>query len=184
VLGDPLVHRRRVGAVVIRPGRPDEVEQLRDVEREAGHRFADVGLADVAAHEPMAADVLAGYAADGRCWVALDDDGAVTGYVIVEVVDGCAHVEQISVLPGQQGRGHGRRLLDEVERWAAGKGLTALTLTTFANVPWNRPLYEHLGFRVLAEAELTPPLVAIRRHEADLGLDPSTRVVMRRDLRR
>jgi GNAT superfamily N-acetyltransferase len=170
-----------VGPVVIRRGRPDEVEQLRDVEREAGRRFADVGLADVAAHEPMAADVLAAYAADGRCWVALDD-GAVTGYVIVEVVDGCAHVEQLSVLPEQQGRGHGRRLLDEVERWAAGQGLAALTLTTFADVPWNRPLYEHLGFRVLAEAEFTPPLVAIRRAEAELGLDPSTRVVMRREL--
>ena len=169
---------------MIRRGRPDEVEQLRAVERVAGRRFADVGLADVAAHEPMAAEELAEYAADGRCWVALDDDGAVTGYVIVEVVDGCAHVEQLSVLPEQQGRGHGRRLLNEVETWAGEQGLPALTLTTFADVPWNRPLYEHLGFRVLAEAELTPPLVAVRHAEAEMGLDPGTRVVMRRDLSR
>jgi GNAT superfamily N-acetyltransferase len=172
-----------VGAVVIRRGRADEVEQLRAVEREAGRRFADVGLADVAGHEPMAAEELAGYAADDRCWVALGDSGAVDGYVIVEVVDGCAHVEQLSVLPDQQGKGHGRRLLEEVERWAAEAGLAALTLTTFADVPWNRPLYEHLGFRVLAEAELTPALVAIRRHEAELGLDPAARVVMRREVR-
>jgi GNAT superfamily N-acetyltransferase len=171
-----------VGAVVIRRGRPDEVEQLRTIEREAGRRFADVGRADVAAHEPPAADVLAGYATDGRCWVSLDDDGAVAGYVIVEVVDGCAHVEQLSVLPDRQGRGHGRRLLDEVERWAGEEGFAALTLTTFADVPWNRPLYEHLRFRVLDEAELTPPLVAIREAEAAMGLDPASRVVMRRDL--
>jgi GNAT superfamily N-acetyltransferase len=171
-----------VGADVIRPGRPDEVEGLRDIEREAGRRFADVGLAEIAAHEPMAADVLAGYAAGGRCWVAVDDGGTVTGYAVVEVVDGCAHVEQLSVLPSRQGRGHGRRLLDEVERWAIERGLAALTLTTFAEVPWNRPLYEHLGFRVLAEAELTPALVAVRDHEAGLGLDPSTRVVMRREV--
>ena len=93
-------------------------------------------------------------------------------------------MEQLSVLPEHQGRGHGRRLLDEVEAWAGEQGLAALTLTTFADVPWNRPLYEHLGFRVLAEAELTPPLAAVRRREAELGLDPSRRVVMRRELRR
>ena len=157
---------------------------MRAIEREAGRRFADVGLAEVAAHEPMAAEELAGYAAGGRCWVALDEGGAVTGYVVVEVVDGCAHVEQLSVLPRQQGRGHGRRLVDEVERWAAEQGFAALTLTTYADVPWNGPLYEHLGFRVLPEEELTPPLLAIRRHESELGLDPTTRVVMRRDVRR
>ncbi len=167
---------------MIRPGRPDDAERLRAIERGAGLRFADVGMPEIAAHEPPAAERLVRYADEGRCWVALSADGTVVGYVIVDLVDDDAHVEQISVLPDHQGRGFGRQLLDEVGTWARGRGLTALTLTTFAEVPWNRPLYEHLGFRCLTEAELSPALAAVRDHETTLGLDPSQRVVMRREL--
>jgi hypothetical protein len=60
----------------------------------------------------------------------------------------------------------------------------SLTLTTFSDVPWNRPLYEHLGFRVLSEEEIGPGLRTIRDRETTEGLDPSTRVVMRFDLGR
>ena len=104
------------------------------------------------------------------------------GYVVVDVVDGCAHVEQVSVRPDHQGTGVGRALLDRVAAWAQARSMPALTLTTFADVPWNRPLYEHLGFRVLAEGELSPGLRAVRDAEAAHGLDPTNRVCMRRDL--
>ncbi len=46
-----------------------------------------------------------------------------------------------------------------------------MTLTTFADVPWNGPYYRRLGWRDLPAAELGPELAAIRRHEASLGLD-------------
>jgi GNAT superfamily N-acetyltransferase len=167
---------------VIRPGRPEDAERLREIEREAGRRFADVGLPEVAADEPPPAERLVAYAEAGRCWVASDPGGAPAGYVIADVVDGCAHVEQLSVLPDHQGRGLGRRLLGAVESWAAGSGLSALTLTTFADVPWSRPLYEHLGFRCLAEDELGPGLAGVRDAETAHGLDPSRRVAMRREL--
>jgi len=36
----------------IRAPRPEELELLRDIERAAGALFVEVGLADVAAHEP------------------------------------------------------------------------------------------------------------------------------------
>lgn len=60
--------------------------------------------------------------------------------------------------------------------------MTALTLTTFSDVPWNRPYYERLGFRVLDEVELSPGLRRIRREEAQRGLDRWGRVAMRRRL--
>jgi len=53
-------------------------------------------------------------------------------------------------------------------------------LTTFTDVPWNRPLYAHLGFRVLPEAAVGPGLRRIRDAETAAGLDPTERVVMRR----
>jgi GNAT superfamily N-acetyltransferase len=160
---------------------------LQDVELRAGEQFRDVGMADIADHDPSSLDELAAYADAGRSWVACDDiDGAgagqVVGYVIVDLVDGCAHVEQVSVVPAAQGRGVGRALLDRVRDWAVESGCPALTLTTFTDVAWNRPLYEHLGFRVLAEPEIGPDLLAVRATEIAHGLDPALRVCMRLDL--
>ncbi|MHB1598815.1 MAG: hypothetical protein ACYCXY_08010 [Acidimicrobiales bacterium] len=55
-----------------------------------------------------------------------------------------------------------------------------MTLTTFDQVSWNRPLYEHLGFAVLQEADLLPGLRVVRAAETEHGLDPAARVCMRR----
>jgi hypothetical protein len=63
--------------------------------------------------------------------------------------------------------------------WARVGGRRAVTLCTFADVDWNRPLYEHLGFVVLAENEWTPGLRETFEHDGRLGLDLSRRVVMR-----
>jgi GNAT superfamily N-acetyltransferase len=122
------------------------------------------------------------YARDGQCWVAPDEAGDPLGYVIVDRVDGNAHVEQVSVRPDHQGVGVGRALIEHVVAWAADKGLPAVTLTTFADVPWNAPLYRHLGFRVLADDEIGPELRVVRETEAAHGLDPATRVCMRREV--
>jgi GNAT superfamily N-acetyltransferase len=168
--------------VAIHPAQPEDGEALRQIERLAGERFREVGLGAVADDEPPSLATLAAYAADQRAWVATDDAGAPIGYVLVDVVDGCAHVEQISVRPDHQGEGVGQALLGRVRAWAVETGCPALTLTTFADVPWNGPLYEHLGFRVLAEADIGPELRALRSAEAAHGLDPSTRVCMRLDL--
>lgn len=86
------------------------------------------------------------------------------------------------MLPDHQGRGLGRALVDRAEQWAKGRDLKALTLTTFDHIPWNRPFYEHLGFRVLADDEVGPGLRALRESEAAHGLHPASRVVMRREL--
>jgi ribosomal protein S18 acetylase RimI-like enzyme len=164
--------------ITIRPARPDDGDTLREVELLAGERFREVGLDAIADHEPAPLDTLARYAIGGRSWVAADDADAPVGYVLVDVVDGAAHVEQISVLPDHQGRGIGQRLLDQVQAWAVETGRRAVTLTTFSHVPWNRPLYEHLGFRVLTEAEIGPELQALCEVEAAHGLDPAVRVCM------
>jgi predicted N-acetyltransferase YhbS len=84
----------------------------------------------------------------------------------------------VSVHPDRAGQGIGRRLIDHVGAWAG----TPLTLTTFAEVPWNAPYYERLGFRRLRDEELTPAMRAIRAEEAAHGLDRWPRVVMRREL--
>ena len=68
---------------------------------------------------PPSVEELADYAAAGRSWVAVGTSDQPVGYVIVVVIDGNAHVEQVSVLPDHQGLGVGRALLD---RSACGCG--------------------------------------------------------------
>jgi GNAT superfamily N-acetyltransferase len=145
----------------------------------AGEAFRSIGMGPIAEAEPISEEKLDAYAVSGRSWVATDELDQPVGYVIVDVVDKNAHVEQISVLPGFQGQGLGRELLDAVRLWAVESGRAAITLTTFTHVPWNRPLYEHLGFVVMSEEELGPELQAVQEHETQLGLDPTTRVCMR-----
>ncbi|SOE04201.1 GNAT family N-acetyltransferase [Blastococcus haudaquaticus] len=123
------------------------------------------------------------YADAGRAWVRTDDEDLPVAYLLADLVDGCAHLEQVSVHPEQAHRRLGRELLDHLTAWAGEHGLPALTLTTFVDVPWNGPYYERLGFRFLAEAELTPELRRIRRAGADHGLDRWPRAAMRRELR-
>lgn len=164
----------------IRPARPDDGGALRRIERLAGVRFREVGRPEVADDEPAPIEVLTRYADEGRSWVAVDEEDVPVGYVLVDVVDGCAHVEQLSVRPDHQGAGVGRALLERVRVWAVDAGLSAITLTTFTDDPWNAPLYRHLGFVDMAEAEVGSELRAVRDHETALGLDPTTRVCMRR----
>jgi GNAT superfamily N-acetyltransferase len=168
-------------AVVIRPPSTAELPALRTIERLAGERFRGVGLPEVADDEPPSLDVLTRYAEQGRCWVAFDGAAGPIGYVLVDAVDGNAHVEQVSVHPDHQGSGVGRALMERVFEWAGEVGMPAVTLTTFSDVPWNAPLYRHLGFRVVCDEELGPGLRAIRDQETAHGLDPARRVCMRRD---
>ncbi|MBT2396659.1 GNAT family N-acetyltransferase [Streptomyces sp. ISL-100] len=169
----------------IRPATLAELPALQAIERAAGEPFRTLGMAAIADDDPPTLDVLAGYQRAGRAWVAADHadhDDRPRAYLLTDVVDAAAHIEQVSVHPSAARRGTGRALIDHLTRTAASEGLTALTLTTFANVPWNAPYYARLGFRTLADAELTDGLREIRREEAAHGLDRWPRVCMRREL--
>ena len=76
--------------------------------------------------------------------------------------------------------GLGRQLIETASAWAQGRRLTALTLTTFAEVPWNAPYYARLGFHVVPQEDLTAGMRGIRDREAARGLDAWPRVSMSR----
>jgi len=168
--------------VRIRSAARNDLSVLREIEWASGQRFREFGLDHVADGVPASVEVLADFADGGRAWVAVDDADRPIGFIVVEVIDGGGHIEQVSVVPDHQGRGVGRALIERAKDWGITSGLAALTLTTFGHVPWNRPLYEHLGFRVLAEKEISSGVQARRQAEADHGLDPDLRVVMRLEL--
>jgi len=162
-----------------------DLAAVQAVERAAGEMFRsfpDPRIAACADHEPMGTASLSELADERRAWV-VDVDGVVVGFLAVRVVDGCAHVEEVSVDPAHGGRGHATALLERAAAWAADHGHSAITLTTFRDVPWNRPFYERRGYRVLAEDELSPALTDLLVEEDEAyGLARELRVVMRREL--
>ena len=170
------------GVVSVRRVRPEDVGRLQAIQLAAGNAFRDVGMSAVADSPPLPADSLSGYREAGRAWVAADEHDDPVGFVVADVVDGFAHIEQVSVHPAHAHQRIGAMLIDHVAGWAARHDLRALTLITFRGVPWNAPYYERLGFHELVAEEITPGLAAKKAAKARRGGDPSALVCMERDL--
>lgn len=168
---------------MIRLAEPAELPVLQDIERAAGEPFRAIGMTQVADDEPFSIDELLPYLNEGRLWVFVQDSRPV-GYLLVDVVDGNAHIEQVSVHPDFGRRGIGRALIERCVQWSREWGYPAVTLTTFTQVPWNGPYYRRLGFRELTSGEFTPGLRKLREHEAANGLDQWPRECLRLDLPR
>jgi len=155
------------------------------ISAEADIRFADIHdprIAACANDPPVSVEELGVYVAAGRAWVAPEGDDVV-GFVIADILEDVPHIEELDVAVGAGRRGHGTRLLNAVIDWADQSGDSAVTLTTFRDVPWNRPWYERHGFRVLSDDEITPELMARRTKEDEEGLPAELRVAMRLALR-
>jgi GNAT superfamily N-acetyltransferase len=167
----------------MRTARPNDLAQIRAIEVAAGELFRAIGMAAIADDPPPSEDELAACLSEGRAWVATDPADIPVAYILVRVVDGWAHIEQVSVHPLQGRKGLGSALIGLVDRWAEETGLRGLTLTTFRDVRWNAPYYERLGFKTVPEHELSAGLQEIVRREHQHGLDAWPRVVMRRQLK-
>ena len=109
----------------------------------------------------------------GRPWT---NDGVVVGYVITDVVDAHAHIEQLSVEREHQGQGHGKALMAQAEAWADGEGFEMASLTTFSEVDGTGLYTSTSGHSVWPEAELSPGIKAIRESERERGIEPPERV--------
>jgi len=167
-------------AVQFRRTRDADVAQLPDIERAAGRLFQTIDhlawLVDDA--DVWDEDEHRDFAAQGTSWVA-DAGSRAVGFVVGERFDDELHVWELSVAPEWQGRGLGRGLMHILADDVARVGMAAVTLTTFINVPWNRPFYESLGFRPLDGCALSPRLRDVLGQEADAGLPMAERCAMR-----
>nr|WP_187702042.1 GNAT family N-acetyltransferase [Dietzia sp. CQ4] len=155
---------------------------VQGIERSAGAPFAEIGMSVVAEDVPPSIDSLREFVQNGRAWVSTDGSDRPVAYLLADVIDTNAHLDQVSVHSDFMHRGIGTVLLNHMIRWARECSLPAVTLTTYTDVPWNGPYYERHGFRYLTENEETPGLKAIRAAEIAHGLDQWPRACMRREL--
>ncbi len=171
--------------VIVRAPTAEDVPAVQGVARAAGEMFRSHPVPSIAAcadHTPMPETALTELVDDGRAWV-VSVDNEIVGFLAVRVFEGAAHIEEVSVDPRHGRRGYATQLLDQAASWSRASGLPALTLTTFRNVPWNRPFYERRGYRVLGDEEMGSAFRDLLIDEDErYGLPRELRVVMRRDL--
>ncbi len=133
----------------VRPATVDDLPFLAPIEDAAdrlfAERFGGVDWPPADSGEDRAAE-------PGFLLVAVEpDDGApgterVVGFAHVLDLDGHWHLEQVAVHPDHGRRGHGAALLDALTREVAARGGDEVTLTTYADVPWNAPYYARHGW--------------------------------------
>jgi GNAT superfamily N-acetyltransferase len=154
-----------------------DLQRLVDVEVEAGQVFRTVGMTKVAEDVPQIPDLREAAEAE-RLWVT-QVGSEIAGYISAEVLDGNAHVAQVSVAPAYAGRALGRAMIEFLEDWGRAAGRPTTTLTTFRDVPWNGPYYLRLGYRVLRNEDIGPELARTMAYEASLpGIEASLRCAM------
>jgi predicted N-acetyltransferase YhbS len=107
--------------MLIRTGRLDDLERLRSIERAAGEAFRSISMKAIADDEPPSVDELAAYTRSGRAWVAADANGEPIGYIIVEEIDSCVHIAQVSVHPRHARQGIGSRLIHTAACWGGSQ---------------------------------------------------------------
>jgi ribosomal protein S18 acetylase RimI-like enzyme len=147
-----------------------DLEHIARIENSGGAQFEAFFGPDI---EP----ILLSPAVDGRqrarepgfLLVAGEEGAPPVGFVHVLVIDGHAHLEQVSVLPELQGRGVGGDLVRGAMAEAAARGFDRLSLCTYRDVPWNGPFYRGLGFTEVTD--LAPYERRLRAKERDLRLD-------------
>jgi GNAT superfamily N-acetyltransferase len=168
--------------MTIRPPHRDELEAMRAIELAAGAAFAEVGMPEIAADEPPSVEELEAFRAAGHAWVATGDGGEPIAYLLAAAVDDGLHVEQVSAHPDHAGQRLGAALIEHLAGVARAEGRSALTLTTFRDVPWNAPYYARLGFEVVEPAGQGPELAALVARERFAIPGDAPRVAMRRRL--
>lgn len=111
----------------------------------------------------------------GQAHIAVDEWGAVLGFVVLGMVDGAPYLDQVSVHTNSMRKGIGSKLLQFSIEWS---GARPLWLTTYAHLEWNMPYYERMGFEYVAETLCGPEICAILADQRKHLPDPDKRVAM------
>ena len=87
----------------------------------------------------------------GAYVIVREDGRAVAGGGIRRLGDGVCEVKRMFVVPEARGRGHGRRLLEALERVARDLGYRAARLDTAQSMTTAMALYRSAGYRPIED---------------------------------
>jgi len=164
----------------LRQARAEEDVLLPAIEERAGRLFGTSAHPEVVGHASMTPQMVAAHRLQGLCFVMADEHDRPVGFAACGQLDDALHLYELNVEPAHGKKGLGRALVEAVCAQARIRGLRAVTLSTFTDVPWNAPFYRHAGFRILPPQSWTPALHFVAGHERAMGL--TSRCIMARDV--
>jgi GNAT superfamily N-acetyltransferase len=173
--------------MTLRTGTPREIDALCAIDLDACELFTRAGL-DMNLppdHEFFTAERMRWMRSliSGRTLVALGFSARMLGFACSGVKDGAAYLDQLSVRRQFMRMGIGTALLTATAQRAREDGASALWLTTYNHLSWNRPFYERAGFSVIPESQCGPEMLEVLAHERRWLPLPEQRVAMKMTLR-
>ena len=175
-----------MSAHVVRPARSRDLDGIAALE-DSGLALFESELGDLSGTVLAEAAMSGQERAEKNGFLLVAEAGnQVVGFVHVLLLDGHAHLEQISVHPDHMRQGIGAALIEAACERLSVKGHGAVTLMTYADLPWNGPYYAKHGFAEVGDDE---PRAAYQLRlvevEERIGLGKfGRRILMRRTLRR
>ena len=176
----------RSAAYTIEVASPRDFDEVVRIDDDATALYADAGLELVLGpSHPFSRAEQARWQRSselGRLFFAVNAEGSRVGFAALDVLDGAAYLDQLSVRRSAMRRGAGGFLLEHALVWANRSGHTALWLTTYGHLPWNVPFYQRHGFELVKEAECGPGVLHHIDDQRRFLPLPEQRVAMRRPL--
>jgi GNAT superfamily N-acetyltransferase len=184
----PAVRSNFSRAIRFRLGEAADLQVLCDIDLDAGELFERAGLELSLPddHEYLVAERTRWRRCleAGTTIVATDMSDRAVGFAAVDLLDGEPYLEQLSVRPSYMRRGIGSALIGAALDLACHEGATAIWLTTYDHLPWNRPFYEMRGFWVMPEGKCGAEIQHEIEQQRRWLPQPQARVVMRKRLSR
>ena len=117
----------------IRAATPDDFDAVMAIERKAHFH-------------PWPESVVRRYLSKPDCCWLLEEQGKVVAYAVITLIAGEAELLMVAVAPGQQGRGHGRAMMDFLLQHLTEKGAQQWFLDVRESNHKAIALYESMGF--------------------------------------
>nr|WP_321442723.1 GNAT family N-acetyltransferase [uncultured Cohaesibacter sp.] len=178
-------------SIQVRAASYTDIADLQAIERSAAQLFARSPYPELAGFSPISSLVY-GQAFSNRhpIWLAevclaetpAHPHGAKAGFAYCVPLGDGLHLQELSVHGDFQRRGIGGALLSAVIDKAKARSAAFLSLTTYADIPWNGPFYRRHGFEQLTADSMPQSLRDILDQEIRSGANEATRCVMRLDL--
>ena len=165
----------------IRLGSADEIYKVAPLEQAAAEAYRTIGMDAIADDAPIPESVLLEAAEEQRFWVAVEY-GVLKAYLLGDFLPQSLHIDQVTVHPDASRRGLGALMIESVSADPRAKERGLITLTSFANVPWNAPYYERIGFIDIDRKDWPEGVAEKVAAEEEKGLAAWPRVVMQREI--
>ena len=162
----------------LRLARREDAAHLPGIERSASALFAqNAALAGLNFSEVLSAAQHEALIAKGHCLVSYAEE-QIAGFLAAEPHRRELHIREMSVHADYQQMGIGAGLLRACMIDARNSGFSALTLTTFRDIPWNAAFYARLGFAEISDLAAHPRLAGELAREEKAGMPRSLRCAM------